>query len=67
MYVVVGLLGLALLLRIIVVVAIHDTYVPLNDALHFDEIATSVANGDGYGDHPIPPATGPGAPPSVPR
>jgi len=59
--VVVGLLGLALLLRIAVVVAIHDSYVPLNDALHFDEIATSVANGDGYGDHPIPPATGTGS------
>jgi 4-amino-4-deoxy-L-arabinose transferase-like glycosyltransferase len=54
-------LGLALLLRVGVVVLISDGYVPLTDAEHFDEIATSMANGDGYGPYPIPPAEGTGA------
>ena len=58
---VVGALAAAFLLLLAVVAALAGDYVPLNDALHFDQIATSVANGEGYGDHPIPPAAGPGA------
>lgn len=57
----VGVLGLALLLRLTVVGLIYDTYVPLTDAAHMDDIATSISNGDGYGDFALPPATGPGA------
>lgn len=54
-------LGVALLLRVGVVVLVHDDYVPLTDAAHFDQIATSMANGEGYGPFPLPPAEGPGA------
>src|SRR4051794_2486597 len=56
-----GVLLLALVLRLGVVARIADTYLPLNDAAHFDNIATSIANGHGYGNFTIPPATGPGA------
>lgn len=31
-------------------VVLDDVYAPENDALHFDMIATSLADGDGYGD-----------------
>lgn len=56
-----GVLFLALALRLGVVAWIHDTYVPMTDAAHMDDIATSMANGHGYGNFPLPPATGPGA------
>lgn len=42
-----AVLGLALTLRIGVVVA-DDGYQPINDSLHFDLLATSLANGDGF-------------------
>lgn len=56
-----AILLLALAVRVGLVVRIHDTYVPLTDAAHMDDIATSIANGGGYGNFPLPPATGPGA------
>jgi 4-amino-4-deoxy-L-arabinose transferase-like glycosyltransferase len=52
---------LALVLRVGVVVSIHDSYVPVNDALSFDHIATELANGHGFGDTLLPPAEGPTA------
>jgi 4-amino-4-deoxy-L-arabinose transferase-like glycosyltransferase len=58
---VVAVLVLALALRLAVVAKIRSSYVPLNDAAHFDDIATSMANGHGYGNFPIPPAIGTGA------
>lgn len=46
-WLVVAVLALALALRAGVVLA-DDGYQPVNDSLHFDLIATSLANGDGY-------------------
>ena len=44
---VIVVLGLALVLRTAVVLADRG-YQPINDALHFDLLATSIAHGDGY-------------------
>lgn len=59
-WLVIGLLGLALLLRVAVVFENRAEYVPLTDAAHFDTIATSIANGGAWGS-PLPPAEGPSA------
>ncbi len=48
LWVVVGILIMAFGLRAGVVLADAD-YRPANDSAHFDQLATSVANGDGYG------------------
>lgn len=57
---VVSVLALAALVRIAVVV-VDDDYVPVNDSLHFDLLATSIANGDGFGEAALPFADGPTA------
>ncbi|MGH9184337.1 MAG: glycosyltransferase family 39 protein [Acidimicrobiales bacterium] len=58
---VVLVLGAALLVRVGTVVAIRDTYVPLNDAVAFDSIASSIVDGEGFGDSLVPAAEGPAA------
>lgn len=59
-WIVLAVLGLALVLRVAVVFENRADYVPLTDAAHFDMIATSIANGDAWG-IPLPPAEGPSA------
>lgn len=44
---VVGVLAAAAIVRTVVVLA-DDGYQPINDALHFDLLATSIADGEGY-------------------
>jgi hypothetical protein len=51
---IVAVLGLALLLRLGAVAAIRTSYEPLNDARHYDYIAGSIADGNGYGPSPVP-------------
>lgn len=58
---VVAILVLALALRSAFVAESRDTYAPLTDASHFDHIATSIAEGKGYGNTVIEPAEGPSA------
>lgn len=58
---VLALLGLALVLRVGVALAVAGDYAPQNDAAHYDAIASSMAAGDGYGPAIIPPAEGPSA------
>ncbi|MGH9137821.1 MAG: hypothetical protein ACRD0G_12350, partial [Acidimicrobiales bacterium] len=60
-WLVVAVLGLALLLRIGVVLENRAEYEPRTDALQFDHLATSISNGDGFGPSPQPPAEGPTA------
>lgn len=60
-YAVVGVLALALVVRVLIATEVSGDYIPQNDALHYDFIATSIANGDGYGDAILPPAQGPSA------
>jgi 4-amino-4-deoxy-L-arabinose transferase-like glycosyltransferase len=57
-WLVLGILVLAFVLRGGYVIASEDWYEPATDAEHFDKIATSIANGDGYGPALLPPATG---------
>jgi 4-amino-4-deoxy-L-arabinose transferase-like glycosyltransferase len=52
---------LALGFRAGVVLATTDTYVNQNDAIQFDQIASSIARGDGYGDTVAYLAEGPSA------
>jgi 4-amino-4-deoxy-L-arabinose transferase-like glycosyltransferase len=61
-WIVVAVLFLALFLRVAVTFESRSDYRPETDARHFDLIATSLANGDGYGDAVIPvEAVGPSA------
>lgn len=61
-WLVVAVLFLALFLRVAVTFESRSDYVPQTDARHFDLIATSLANGDGYGDAVVPvEAVGPSA------
>lgn len=57
-WIVIGILALAFLLRIGAVVATESWYEPRTDAADFDAIATSIANGDGYGPAMLPPNKG---------
>ncbi len=57
-WIVVAILLLALAVRLGAVVATEGWYEPRTDATDFDAIATSIANGDGYGRARLPPATG---------
>ena len=57
-WIVVAILLLALAVRLGAVVATEGWYEPRTDAADFDAIATSIANGDGYGPARLPPATG---------
>lgn len=59
-WIVLALLGLALLLRVGVVFENRSEYVPRTDAEHFDLIARSIADGGAWG-IPLPPAEGPSA------
>jgi len=52
-------LFLALALRLALVVHIHDGFRPLTDAESFDNVASSIADGNGYGDTALPGVTGP--------
>jgi 4-amino-4-deoxy-L-arabinose transferase-like glycosyltransferase len=56
--IVVAILLVALVVRLAAVVATESWYEPRTDAADFDAIATSIANGDGYGPARLPPATG---------
>ena len=55
---VLAVLALALALRVFVVLENRIEYAPLTDALQFDQIATSLSNGEGFGNHTVPPAVG---------
>lgn len=54
-------LALALALRLALVATVAGGYQPVNDEHHYDFIASSIAEGDGYGEARIPPAVGPSA------
>ena len=56
-----SVLLLAFVLRLGVVAEIRHGYVPKTDALAFDMIASSIADGHGFGPALVPPATGPTA------
>jgi 4-amino-4-deoxy-L-arabinose transferase-like glycosyltransferase len=48
-----GALGLAFVVRVILVVLTRHTYVPVSDAADFSRIATSIAHGHGFGSDTI--------------
>jgi 4-amino-4-deoxy-L-arabinose transferase-like glycosyltransferase len=56
-----GILAVGFAVRVALVIHIHHSYHPLNDAASFDMIANSIAHGHGYGHTLIVPATGPSA------
>jgi 4-amino-4-deoxy-L-arabinose transferase-like glycosyltransferase len=58
---IVALLGLALLIRVIVVLATRHRYLPVLDAADFSRIATSIAHGHGFGPSIVPHVHGPSA------
>jgi 4-amino-4-deoxy-L-arabinose transferase-like glycosyltransferase len=60
-YLVLALLGLALLLRVGVVLENRHEYRPLTDAAHFDLIAGQMADGKGFEGANLPPTEGPSA------
>jgi hypothetical protein len=60
-WLVAGVLGVALAVRVIVALSLAHGYHPVNDAQGYDLIARSIANGHGYGPSAIPPAVGPSA------
>jgi 4-amino-4-deoxy-L-arabinose transferase-like glycosyltransferase len=60
-WLVLAILGVALAVRLIVVIEVQRDYVPQTDALHFDYIATELANGDGFGQAILPGMDGPTA------
>jgi len=47
-YGIVAVLGVALLARVLYWVRMSPDYVPLSDAIHYDELAQNIANGMGY-------------------
>lgn len=55
-----AILALALLLRVFVVMESRSEFALIaeSDALHFDKIATSIRNGEGFGNHSVYPAVG---------
>jgi 4-amino-4-deoxy-L-arabinose transferase-like glycosyltransferase len=57
----VAIVGLALLVRLIVVWRIHRTYVPQTDASQFDLLASRISDGHGFGSSPQPGMIGPTA------
>jgi 4-amino-4-deoxy-L-arabinose transferase-like glycosyltransferase len=59
--VVLAILLVALVIRLAAVAWVHDGYAPLTDAKSFDTIASSIADGHGYGDSTIPGVVGPSA------
>jgi hypothetical protein len=60
-WLVAGSLGLALALRVAIVVATRGHYVPINDSFDFMRIATSIKSGHGFGSTVVPGAHGPSA------
>jgi 4-amino-4-deoxy-L-arabinose transferase-like glycosyltransferase len=59
--VITAILGLALILRVGIVVATHHRYVPVADAADFSRIATSISRGHGFGSTMIRGISGPSA------
>jgi hypothetical protein len=60
-WVVAAIIGVALVGRLVLVAAIQGDYEPKTDALSFDLLATSIAQGDGFGQAQQPPMIGPTA------